>query len=244
MNEQIDNTNFIVGTGCSGTLISVDYRLIVTAAHCVKSYIRIVKRKVVGKDGKVEEVEYERRKRVTVQQKDYDRFENVGSISYETEIVAYDKDVDLALLQLVGTNLRSTMAAPILPEGGEIFRGEPVVAVGNPRGLDASVTSGVISSTSRTFNVPWATGERIPMLQFDANIQPGSSGGALFDSKGRYIGTPIAAIPGSNLALAIPVYVLHTLLTENCFGSIFDADADDEACRDERDAEDEEDDDT
>ena len=48
MNEQIDQTNFIVGGGCSGTLISIEYRLILTAHHCIKGEIRTVKRDVIG----------------------------------------------------------------------------------------------------------------------------------------------------------------------------------------------------
>ncbi len=231
MNKLIDNSNFIVGGGCSGTLISIEYSLIVTAFHCVGNYIRTVTREEVGEDGKIEKVQYEVRRRVSVQQKDYDRFDNVGAVSYQTEIVAYYKERDLALLQLVGNNLRSTMAAPILPLGEEVQRGESVVAVGNPRMLDASVTQGVISSTSRAFRVPWAGSQMVPMLQFDAGIAPGSSGGALFSSAGFYIGTTVAAFPGATLSLAIPVYELHTLLSDSCFGSVYDADADDEACR-------------
>lgn len=230
MNEQIDQTNFIVGRGCSGTLISIEYRLIVTAYHCVDQNIRTVMREEVGKDGKIEEIQYEERKKMTIEQRDYDKFDRVGALSYQVNIVGYYKEHDLALLQLVGKNLRSTMAAPILPLGEEVQRGERVVAVGNPRMLDASVTAGVISSTSRSIRVG-ASRDEIAMLQFDANIQPGSSGGALYNDRGQYIGTTVAMVPGSDLSLAIPVYDLHTMLEDNCFGSIFDADADDEACR-------------
>jgi S1-C subfamily serine protease len=234
MNEQIDQTNFIVGRGCSGTLISIEHRLIVTAHHCIAGDIRTVTRDVVGADGKISKSTFERRNRVTVQQKDYDRFDNIGSVSYQTEILAYKQERDLAILQLVGENLRSTMAAPVLPADEKIYRGEPVTAVGNPRMLDASVTTGVISSTSRTFAVSWALGEHVPFLQFDANIQPGSSGGALFDSRGRYIGTTVAAFPGSDLSLAIPVYELHELLAANCLASVYDASADDAECEAEK----------
>ncbi len=230
MNRQIDQTNFIVGNGCSGTLISVEYRLLVTAYHCVRRNIKTVTREEVGKDGKIEEVQYEERKKMTIEQRDYDRFDRVGALSYQVNIVGYYKEHDLALLQLVGKNLRSTMAAPILPEGEEVQRGEIVVAVGNPRGLDASVTAGVISSTSRSIRVSGSRDE-MAMLQFDANVQPGSSGGALYNDRGQYIGTVVAAMPGSDLSLAIPVYDLHTMLEANCFASIFDTDADDEACR-------------
>jgi len=229
MNTTVDETNFIVGRGCSGTLISTEYRLIVTAYHCVSSNIRTVTKDVVGKDGKIEKEQFEKRKRMTVQQKDYDEFDQVGSLSYETEIVAYYKERDLALLQLVGTKLRSTQSANVLPKGVKVLRGERVVAVGNPRMMDASITAGIVSSTTRKFAI--FPSEEAPYIQFDANIQPGSSGGALFNDKGQYIGTTVAAFPGSDLSLAIPVYELHTMLDKACFASIYDPDADDELCR-------------
>ena len=241
MNKQIDETNFIVGDGCSGTLISIQYRLIVTAHHCIARQITTVSRDVVDADGKIEKVQFEKRDRVEVHQRDYSRFENVGSISYQTVIVAFKQERDLALLQLVGDNLRSTVAAPVLPKGGDIQRGESVFAVGNPRMLDASVTTGVISSTSRTFQTPWALNELVPMLQFDANIQPGSSGGALFTTAGVYIGTTVAAFPGSDLSLAIPAYELQDLLVASCMASVFDPAADDEKCRADKAGESEED---
>lgn len=230
MNRQIDETNFIVGKGCSGTLISLEYKLIVTAHHCIANQIKTVTRDVAGKDGKISKQSFERRDKVTVSQQDYARFSNVGSITYQTIILGFKQERDLALLQLVGDNLRSALAAPVLGPDEEVMRGEPVVAVGNPRMMDASVTTGVVSSTSRTFRLPWALFEEVPLVQFDANIQPGSSGGALFNERGTYIGTTIAAIPGSDLSLAIPAYELQDLLTEMCLASVFDIAADDAAC--------------
>ena len=131
MNDQIDQTNFIVGGGCSGTLISIEQRLIVTAYHCVSSYIKIRNKDVVGDDGKLEKERFEERRKMTVFQKDYEDFDQVGSLSYQTEIVAYYKERDLALLQLVGKKLRSTTAAPLLSIGEIIHRGEKVFAVGD-----------------------------------------------------------------------------------------------------------------
>lgn len=236
MNEQIDETNFIVGSGCSGTLISVKYRLVLTAHHCVSSNIRRVKRNVVGDDGKIEEVTFERRSRMTIKQSDYAKYEQVGSVSYETIIFDYKQERDLALLQLVGENLRSTVAAPVLPSNLEIMRGEPVTAVGNPLGLDATVTTGVVSSTNRTFEVPWALNERVPLVQLSANVNGGSSGGALYDSKGRLIGVVIAGFRGTDLGFAVPVFELYPLLDRLCMASVYDGDADDAACVAEREA--------
>ena len=245
MNEQIDQTNFIVGGGCSGTLISIEYRLILTAHHCVVRKIKTVVRDQIGDDGKLKKVTFEKRERVKVEQRDYAKYEAVGSISYQTEILAYDKSHDLALLQLVGTQLRSTMAASIRNAADEVLRGEQVFAVGNPLGLDATITSGVVSSTNRKFKVTWSQIDDMNMIQFDANVNGGNSGGALTDNTGRIIGVVVAGVRGSDLGFAIPIFDLYPMLDELCMSSIYDQAADDEACRIERDAEktEEEDDD-
>ncbi len=238
MNKQIDDTNFIVNSGCSGTLISVEYRLILTAHHCVSRFIKRVTRDEIGDDGKVEKVTFERRDRVTIAQNDYAKYETVGAISYQTDILDYEQSVDLALLQLVGDNLRSTISAPILPMGADVSRGDPVVAVGNPLGLDATITSGIISSVNRTFRVPWALNEMVPILQIDADINPGNSGGVVYDDSGRIIGVVVAGFRGSNLGFAIPIFELYEMLEKNCMASLYDHSVDDEACRIERDSDD------
>ena len=236
MNRQIDQTNFIVAAGCSGTLISVEYRLILTAHHCISNKIKRVTRNVVGDDGKIEKVTFEKRGRVTVRQSDYAQYEQVGSISYQTVILDYNQARDLALLQLVGGNLRSTDAAPVLPDNLDILRGEPITAVGNPMGLDATVTVGVVSSTNRTFEVPWALSERVPLIQLSANVNGGSSGGALYDSKGRQIGVIIAGFRGTDLGFAVPIFELYPVLDRLCMSSIYDDAADDKACVAEKEA--------
>lgn len=233
LNIIVDQTNFVVGRGCSGTLISAYKRLILTANHCVEGHIRIVTRDKIQPDGTVEEVREERRDKVKVEQRDYKDYEQVGSISYQTEIVAHKKERDLALLQLVGDNLRSTFHAQVLPPDIKMWRGDQVIAVGNMRGLDSSVTSGVISSTNRTFKVPWANREEVPLIQYDAAGAPGSSGGAVYDSQGHLIGVTISGIPGE-FVLAIPAQEIQAFLDENCFGSVYDPEADDEKCREEK----------
>jgi len=236
MNRQIDQTNFIVGGGCSGTLISVEYRLILTAHHCIAKNIKRVTRNVVGDDGVIEKVTFEKRSRVTVRQSDYAEYEQVGSVSYQTIILDYKQERDLALLQLVGENLRSTDAAPVLPSNMAVQRGEPITAVGNPLGLDATVTVGVVSSMNRTFEVPWALGERVPLVQLSANVSGGSSGGALYDSKGRQIGVIIAGFRGTDLGFAVPIFELYPVLDRLCMSSIYDDAADDKACVAEKEA--------
>lgn len=234
MNRQIDETNFIVGNGCSGTLISIEKRLVVTAYHCIDSYIKQVEREVVSPDGTVTKVKKLKLDPVTISQRDYRGARRVGALEYVTDILAYRQERDMALLQIKSENLRSTMASPILSAGEKVLRGEPIYAVGNPRMLDASVTSGVVSSVTRSFRVPWALNEDVNFIQFDANIQPGSSGGALYDSRGKFIGITVAAFQGSDLSLAIPVYDLHDLLNDFCMASVYDPEANDAACEAEK----------
>lgn len=238
LNEQIDQTNFVVGSGCSGTLISTEYRLILTAFHCIDRNIRIVEREERQDDGSMKKVRRERYEPVRVEQRDYRRHQQVGAISYQTRIVAHRKSRDLAVLQLIADNLRSTRHAQVLREDMEIFRGDRVIAVGNPRGLDSTVTSGIVSSMNRTFRLPWTGNEDVPMIQYDAAGAPGSSGGALYDSSGYLIGVTAAGRPGE-FVLAIPVHDVRELLRDHCFAEAFDPDADDEACRDESEGEDE-----
>lgn len=234
MNKTVDHTNFIVGSGCSGTLISKTDRLIVTAYHCIDRYLSYVTKEETTPDGEIKKVRYEKRSKVPVAQKNYEDYEQVGSITYQTEILDYDKTRDLALLQLVGKDLRSEMAATILHKDETLQRGQGVIAVGNPRMLDNSVTTGVISSLNRKFKsmTDKTATEEVPMIQYDAAGAPGSSGGALFTSEGKYIGTTVAGIAGE-FVLAIPYFVLWDLLEKNCFAELFDPAANDLECRGE-----------
>lgn len=230
LNHLIDQTNFIVGQGCSGTLISTEHRLVLTAFHCVSGNIRVVEREERGADGVMKKVRREQTDRITIQQRDYRRHEQVGAIAYQTTILAHRKERDLALLQLVADNLRSSVHAQVLPEDMEVIRGDTVTAVGNPRGLDSSLTRGVVSSTSRSFKMTWTGPDEVPLIQFDAAASPGSSGGALYDSTGHLIGVTVAGIPGE-MALAIPVADVRALLRDYCFAGVFDTKADDATCR-------------
>lgn len=227
MNKQVDETNFIVNTGCSGTLISREYRLVLTAYHCITNFVTKITKDVVGEDGVIEKKQFEKLKTVKISQVDYHDFDEVGSVVYQTNIVAKSKKSDIAILQLIGTKLRSTVAAPIRASDLPIRRGEPVVAVGNPRGLDATVTSGIITSVTR--KIKWIGG-MTPMIQTDAMAAPGSSGGALYDDDGYLIGIVVGGKQGE-FVLAIPVNLLYPVLDAACFGSVYDEDANDELCR-------------
>jgi hypothetical protein len=109
-------------------------------------------------------------------------------------LLSADERHDLALLHAEGF---SPPVARFAPRGAAGI-GQPVYAIGAPRGLDLSLSQGIVSSLRRT-----ADGE---LIQTTAPISPGSSGGGLFDEQGRLLGLTTAQIvDGQNLNFAIPV---------------------------------------
>jgi S1-C subfamily serine protease len=114
------------------------------------------------------------------------------------EVIGRDALSDLAVLRVAGP--------PVDPvELGNADRlrvGQLVVAIGNPLGLAGSVTAGVVSALGRSL----PTGKRVVenVIQTDAALNPGNSGGALVDSRGRMIGVN-TAIAGVGLGLAVPI---------------------------------------
>jgi len=118
-----------------------------------------------------------------------------------TEVHAWDRKLDLAVIRIAATNL------PALPLGDsdELRQGAPVVAIGNPRGLEHSVVSGVVSA-KRQF-------EYAEMIQLAIPVEPGNSGGPLLDMRGRVHGLmTLKSAVTENLGFAMPVNALKPLL--------------------------------
>jgi len=122
--------------------------------------------------------------------------------SYKADVLGLDENLDLAVLKLDGVpgNL------PTIPLGtsSDLILGEPVIAIGNPFGLGHTVTTGVVSSTSRTLEVA----DRVfqDYIQTDAGINPGNSGGPLLNIRGELIGINCAIRrDAENIGFAIPV---------------------------------------
>ena len=217
-NRLIEETNFVVDDRCSGTLISVEHRLLLTNYHCVGHKIRVVEREEEQDDGEIKEIKREERDDVPIAQHKYSGHEKVGTTEYLTAIVAAEERWDLALLRFKAESIPYTLYSPLLPEDQKVRRSETVWAVGNPAMLDASITRGVVSSVTRTFEFGWTGRRKTPMIQFDAAIAGGSSGGALYNDLGFLIGIPSAG--KQNQFLAIPIGTIRAFLRDNGQGVI------------------------
>ena len=116
--------------------------------------------------------------------------------------VGADPLSDLAVLRAAG----ATPPPAQLGEADELVVGQLVVAVGNPLGLAGSVTAGVVSALGRSLPVRDGRHVRLvdDVIQTDAALNPGNSGGALADSLGRVVGIN-TAVAGIGLGLAVPI---------------------------------------
>ncbi len=117
------------------------------------------------------------------------------------DIVGTDPDTDLALLRLTGKGHR----AAELSDSDALRVGELSIAMGNPLGLQATVTVGVISALRRTLR--GESGRLIEdVIQTDAALNPGNSGGALVDAHGGVVGINTAIIGGAQgICFAVPI---------------------------------------
>jgi serine protease Do len=117
-------------------------------------------------------------------------------------VVGIDRLSDLAVLRADGNDL----VPAVLGAAEELRVGQLVVAIGNPNGFAGSVTAGVVSALGRS--LPARSGRTIRyidnVIQTDAALNPGNSGGALADSSGRVIGIN-TAVAGVGLGLAVPI---------------------------------------
>jgi len=122
----------------------------------------------------------------------------------EGTVVGADRVTDLAVVRLGGGS-----AWPVAPLGNSeaLQVGDWVIAVGNPFGLDQTVTLGIVSSLNRNAAKLGITDKRLELIQTDAAINPGNSGGPLLDADGAVVGinTLVRSGPGAGLGFAIPI---------------------------------------
>ena len=124
--------------------------------------------------------------------------------SVEGTVVGADRVTDLAVVRLGGGG-----SWPVAPLGNSeaLQVGDWVIAVGNPFGLDQTVTLGIVSSLNRNAAKLGITDKRLELIQTDAAINPGNSGGPLLDADGDVVGinTLVRSGPGAGLGFAIPI---------------------------------------
>jgi putative serine protease PepD len=127
------------------------------------------------------------------------RFRRAGR-RYRARIVSRDRSADLALLRI---RPRGRVRPLPLGDSGTVRVGDTALAIGNPLGLEHTLTLGVVSSVRRTIEAP--DGSRVRrVVQTDAAINPGSSGGPLLDDHGRVIGVNTQS-GGPSIGYAVPV---------------------------------------
>ena len=234
MNKTIDQTNFVINRGCSGTLISLKEKYILTNYHCIDQNVSVVEKEETDANGLVKKVRRKRYSDVIVEQHGYNGHIKVSTATYMAEIVAEEKKKDLALIRIKSA-IPHQMHSKLLPDDQTVIRGERVYIVGNPAGNDATVVEGIVSNLNRTFEFPWTGNEKLAMIQFSGGIYGGNSGGALYNSNGYLIGVPAAGYRDATfIGLAIPVSVVKTFLKDHCLADAYDDKFDVKACKEKK----------
>jgi S1-C subfamily serine protease len=129
--------------------------------------------------------------------------------------VGDDPDTDLALLH-IGAAARLSLTPAALGRSGALKRGEVAIAIGNPLGFEHTVTAGIVSALGRSMRA--STGRLIPdVIQTDAALNPGNSGGPLLNSRGEAVGVNTAIIRGAQsicfaVAIDTAAWVIPQLL--------------------------------
>ncbi len=127
----------------------------------------------------------------------------IDGAEYDVDVVGADPLSDLAIARARATNLNAIHVG----NADTLKVGQLVVAIGNPMGFSGSVTSGVVSGLGRSLATADGNGNRRfieDVIQTDAALNPGNSGGALADSKAQLIGVN-TAVAGMGLGLAVPM---------------------------------------
>lgn len=122
--------------------------------------------------------------------------------SFKGKVLGKDELTDVAVVKIQADNL------PLVALGNsdQLQPGEWAIAIGNPLGLDNTVTTGIISATGRSSNLIGAPDKRVEYIQTDAAINPGNSGGPLLNARGEVIAMNTAIIQGAQgLGFAIPI---------------------------------------
>ncbi|MBI4841225.1 MAG: Do family serine endopeptidase, partial [candidate division NC10 bacterium] len=127
---------------------------------------------------------------------------------YPAKVIGRDPKTDIALVKIVP---KGTLPVAALGDSDHLRVGDWVVAVGNPFGLNNTVTAGIVSAKGRVIGA----GPYDDFIQTDASINPGNSGGPLFNLQGEVVGINTAIIPnGQGIGFAVPVNLAKGLLPQ------------------------------
>lgn len=134
----------------------------------------------------------------------------------DAKLIRKEPSLDLAVLEIDGSNISKTAT---LGDSDKIQTGESVIAIGNPLGLENSVTKGIISSKKREIPIGIdgnnQTDKKIQVIQTDTAINPGNSGGALFNQNGEVIGINSSKITQQaveKIGFAIPINTAKAII--------------------------------
>lgn len=127
---------------------------------------------------------------------------------FDGRVLGQDPVTDVAVIKIEAEALPAVM----LGDSEQLQPGEWAIAIGNPLGLDNTVTVGIISATGRTSSEVGVPDKRVGFIQTDAAINPGNSGGPLLNARGEVIGMNTAIIGGAQgLGFSIPINTAQRL---------------------------------
>jgi serine protease Do len=131
--------------------------------------------------------------------------------TYQGKVMGTDPLTDVAVIKIEATGLPAVTFA----DSDTLQPGEWAIAIGNPLGLDNTVTTGIVSATGRSSAQVGVADKRVSFIQTDAAINPGNSGGPLLNAQGQVIGINTAIIQNAQgLGFAIPVNAARDVAEE------------------------------
>jgi len=136
-----------------------------------------------------------------------------GRTFYVKGIISSDSKTDIAILKIDAMDLKT----PSFGNSALLEAGDKIVAIGNPKGLENTVTDGIVSTPSRMVS-------GIEMIQISAPISPGSSGGGLFNMKGQLVGITTSKINEQDtegIGFAVPINLIISNLSSETFNTEF-----------------------